>query len=67
MFDLRQELVKVVAEVLHDMLQEVLEGIRQETLFRKVYQQLTEELRREDFLRDIEHELLNLLEEKNMA
>lgn len=66
MFQLKAELSKVVAEVLYEMLSEILEGIDETTLTKKVFQQLSEELLTDDFACEVERELMHLLEEKKV-
>ena len=62
-FDLRKSLAKAVAQVVYGMLEEILDGLEDD----KLRSEIIEELRREDFNFDLEKELLDLLQDKNVT
>jgi len=64
MFDMKNTLSKAVAEVLYDMLTEILEGMEEDATSQRIYRQVIEELRRPTFPCELERELTEMFSEK---
>lgn len=67
LYDLKKELSKAVAVVLHEMLRDVVQQMLEEgSLLKNMVEELSEELLQPDFPQAVQDELLELLEEKNI-
>jgi hypothetical protein len=64
MFDMKNTLSKAVAEVLYDMLTEILEGLEEDATSQRIYRQVIDELRRPTFTCELERELTEMFSEK---